>query len=394
MDRPLKDVKVLDLSRVMAGPFCTMVLADLGAEVIKVEPPEGDDSRRFTPIVDGESAYFASVNRNKKSVVVDLKRPSGQEVVRRLARRSDVVIENFRPGVAKRLGVSYEDLSSLNPSLIYCSITGFGQTGIYSQKPGYDLIALAMSGMMDLTGEPEGEPVKFAVPIADIAAGTFAAISILAALIERSRTGRGAYIDVSMLDVMLYLLTHQASAFLLAGEVPRRMGSAHPSIVPYQAFRASDGYVIVAVANEPQWQRLCAALGVPELAEDEKFRTNGDRVRNRTQLLDILGPIFAKRTVAEWVADLERADVPVAPVRSVREALTDPYVDERGMVERVRHPTLGEVALLAFPVVVSGLRPRVRSPPPTLGQHTGEVLRSLGYTEVEIEALRREGAVK
>ncbi|MDW8042099.1 MAG: CaiB/BaiF CoA-transferase family protein [Nitrososphaerota archaeon] len=387
-------MKVLDLSRVMAGPFCTMVLADLGAEVIKVEPPEGDDSRRFTPIVDGESAYFASVNRNKKSVVVDLKRPSGQEVVRRLARRSDVVIENFRPGVAKRLGVSYEDLSPLNPSLIYCSITGFGQTGVYSQKPGYDLIALAMSGMMDLTGEPEGEPVKFAVPIADIAAGTFAAISILAALLERLKSGKGAFIDVSMLDVMLYLLTHQASSFLLAGEVPRRMGSAHPSIVPYQAFRASDGYIIVAVANDPQWQRLCGALGIPELSEDDRFRTNSDRVRNRKQLIELLSSVFAKRTVTEWVKELEQADVPVAPVRSVKDVLTDPYLEERMMVERVPHPKLKEVLQLAFPAIISGSRPNVRSPPPTLGQHTYEVLRSLGYSDAEVEALKLEGAVK
>ncbi|MEM0451226.1 MAG: CoA transferase, partial [Nitrososphaerota archaeon] len=343
---PLEGVRVLDLSRVMAGPFCTMLLGDLGAEVIKIEPPEGDDSRKFAVTVNGESTYFLSVNRNKKSVAVDLKKPEGVEIVKRLAAVSDVVVENFRPGVASRLGVDYASLSKVNPSLIYCSISGFGQTGSYSQKPGYDLIALAMSGMMDLTGEPEGGPVKFAVPIADITAGMFAAISILSALMERSRTGKGRYIDVSMLDVQLYLLTHQASAYLIGGEEPKRMGSAHPSIVPYQAFRASNGYVIVAVANDNQFRKLCEAIGHPEIAEDQRFRTNADRVRNRSELLALLEPIFLRRTVEEWVAVLEAADVPVAPVKTVRQALSDPYVIERGMLQTVQHPRAGRIPLL------------------------------------------------
>jgi len=390
---PLEGVRVLDLSRVMAGPFCTMLLGDLGAEVIKIEPPEGDDSRKFAVTVNGESTYFLSVNRNKKSVAVDLKKPEGVEIVKRLAAVSDVVVENFRPGVASRLGVDYASLSKVNPSLIYCSISGFGQTGSYSQKPGYDLIALAMSGMMDLTGEPEGGPVKFAVPIADITAGMFAAISILSALMERSRTGKGRYIDVSMLDVQLYLLTHQASAYLIGGEEPKRMGSAHPSIVPYQAFRASNGYVIVAVANDNQFRKLCEAIGHPEIAEDQRFRTNADRVRNRSELLALLEPIFLRRTVEEWVAVLEAADVPVAPVKTVRQALSDPYVIERGMLQTVQHPRAGRIPLLAFPALFSGERPPVRSPPPLLGQHTEEVLLGLGYTLEEIRELRAKGVI-
>ena len=390
---PLEGVRVLDLSRAVAGPFCTMLLGDLGADVIKVEPPEGDDSRKFAVMVNGESTFFFSMNRNKKSIVIDLKKPEGVEIVRRLAAVSDIVIENFRPGVASRLGVDYASLSKVNPSLIYCSISGFGQRSSYAQKPAYDPIALAMSGMMDLTGEPEGGPVKFAVPIADMTTGMFAAIAILSALIERSKTGKGTYIDVSLLDVQYYLLTHQASAYLIGGQEPKRMGSATPSAAPYQAFMASDGYVIVAVVNDNQFRKLCKAIGVPELAEDPRFRTNADRVKNRAELLSLLEPLFLEKTVEEWVAILEKADVPVGPVRTVRQALSDPYVEERGLIQKVQHARAGPIPLLAFPVLFDDERPPIRLPPPLLGQDTEEILLKLGYTRDEIQALRSKGVV-
>lgn len=392
--RPLADIRVIDLTHAMSGPYCTLMLADMGADVIKVEPSEGDESRRWMPPdIRGESAYFLSVNRNKRSIVLDLKREEGREILYRLVRISDVLVENFRPGVADRLGVGFERVAEINPRIIYCSISGFGQTGPYRDRPGYDVIALAMSGLMSITGEAGGEPVKFGVPIADITTGMYAAFAIVNALRERDKTSRGAYLDLSLLDVQVALLTHQAGAYFASREEPQRLGSAHASIAPYQAFKAKDGYVIIGAANDKLWQRLCEALGIPGLLEDPRFRTNQDRVRNRSELIEILSGVIARESVDVWVKRLERAGVPAAPVKRVGEALRDEHVLARGMIETVRHPKCGEIKLLSSPIMIDGKRPESRLPPPMLGEHTDEVLSMLGLSGDEIRELREKGVV-
>jgi crotonobetainyl-CoA:carnitine CoA-transferase CaiB-like acyl-CoA transferase len=404
---PLSHIRVLDLSRVLAGPWCGQNLADLGAEVTKVERPNtGDDSRAFGPPWlkdrDGretkESAYFASANRGKKSVTVDLSKPEGQEIVRKLAAQADVLIENYKVGDLARYGLGYDDLSGLNPRLIYASVTGFGQTGPYRERPGYDFMIQGMGGVMSITGErddlPGGGPQRVGIPIADIMTGMYATIAICAAIAHREKSGRGQHLDLALLDTQVGILANQGMNYLATGKVPGRIGNAHPNIVPYQPFRTKDGDVILACGNDNLFNKFCEVAGCQALARDPRFATNAKRVENREEITRLLADIFAKRTTRDWCDALEAAGVPNGPINNLQQVFEEPQVVARGMKIELEHATAGKVPLIASPMKFSATPLEFRNPPPVLGQHTGEVLRNvLGLDDAEIARLRAEGVV-
>jgi crotonobetainyl-CoA:carnitine CoA-transferase CaiB-like acyl-CoA transferase len=393
---PLDGIRVLDLTRVLAGPYCTMFLGDLGAEVVKIEQPGvGDDTRGWgPPFAGGESAYFLCVNRNKKSVTVDLKSKEGVTLLRRLAERADVLIENFRPGTMERLGLDEKELRANNPQLIYASLSGFGADGPMSDAPGYDLIVQAWGGLMSITGQPDGEPTKVGVAIIDLVAGLMLGKSIAAALFVREKLGVGQRIDTSLLEAEVASLINVGSNYLLEEKIPRRWGNAHPSIVPYQSFKTADGYLVVGVASEGIWRRFCQAIGEAELAGDSRFAKNVDRVENRSLLIGLLAEIFLGRSTDEWLKLLNSAEVPCAPVQTIDQVFKAPQVLHREMLVEVEHPTAGRVPMAGIPVKFSLTPASVRLPPPLLGQHTEEVLTSwLGMGSEEINDLKKRGEI-
>ena len=392
---PLAGVRVLDLTRVLAGPFCSMLLGDMGAEVIKIEEPgKGDDTRSWPPFTGGEATYFMAVNRNKRSVTLNLKAPEGQGILRALVRKSDVLLENFRPGTMERLGLGCGALTRLNPRLVYCSISGFGESGPEAARAGYDLIVQAESGVMDLTGFADGPPVKVGNSIADLVAGMSAAHGVTLVLLARTRTRRGQKVEIAMLDVMASLLTYQAGIYFGTGQRPARRGNAHPSIVPYEVFRAADAFLVLGVANSSLWAKCCGALERPGLARDPRYDTEAKRVQHRDTLIPLLNEILGAKTAAEWVTRFEAAGVPAGRIRSVAEVCESEHLKARGMIVTLPHPTATQVTVMGVPIRLQATPGKVASAPPVLGQHTDRVLKSIvGLKAAEIARLRRGGVI-
>jgi crotonobetainyl-CoA:carnitine CoA-transferase CaiB-like acyl-CoA transferase len=395
--QPLSGVKVLDLTRIVSGPFATMLLGDLGAEIIKIEEPvSGDESRTYgPPFVNGESAYFLSINRNKKSCAINLKTPEGIALIRELALKSDVLIENFRPGTLKKFGLSYEELKKQNPGLIYCAITGFGQTGPDSHRPGYDLIIQGESGVMDITGDPDGPPTKVGTSIADLLTGQYASQGVLAALVERSRTGEGRRVEVAMYDCLASLLTFNAGGYFATGNTPKRKGNSHPSIVPYETFETLDGWINIGVANDKFWNSFCKIIDRLDLQNDPKFAMASDRVKNRLELLPKIREIIKGNKKSHWIDLLEKAGIPSGMIKNVGEVCDSEQLISRGMILNMPHLTAGIVKNIDSPLRFDDRNDEVHAAPPILGQHTHEILSNvLKISPDEISLLEKKGAIK
>lgn len=393
--KPLEGVVVLDLTRVLAGPYAAMMMADFGADIIKIEPLDvGDDSRAFGPFVGKESAYFMSLNRNKRSMTLNLKEKEAKELFREMVKKADVVMENYRPGTMEKFGLGYEDLKKINPKLIYVACSGFGHTGPYTDKPAYDIIVQAMGGIMSITGAENGDPTRVGASVGDIIAGLFSAIGAMMALYHRSVHGEGQKVDVGMLDCQVAVLENAIARYLTAGVVPKPLGNRHPSITPFEAFTAQDGYVIVGAGNDRLFEKMCNLLGCPELAKDERFTSNSKRTQNVKDLKVILDNIFVKKTRNEWLAELEAAGVPCGPINTVADVLADPQIKAREMIVDLEHPVAGSMKVPGVPIKMSVTPGAVEKPAPLLGQHTAEILREmLGMSDEEIARLQEKKVI-
>lgn len=395
MKQPLEDIKVLDLSRVYAGPGGSMILGDLGADVIRIESPNGTDSMRdWVPFVEGESTYYMCANRNKRSITLNLKTNTGKELLLKMVRDADVVLENFKTGTLAKMGIGYEELKKANPAIILCSVTGYGQTGPYSHEPGFDPVIQAIGGIMDVTGFPDGEPTRVGVPVVDIMTSQYVAISIISAIRLRDHTGEGQHIDVSLLDVQLSSLANIASSYLNTGSISNRIGNSHSYIVPYQVFQCKDRSLMVCAGNDRLFKKLCDVLGHAEWAENEKYMTNNKRIENRQELTSQIQDVFSEKTADEWFQLLSNGGVPAGPVNNIEQVFEHPQVKARETVEEVSHPTLGSIKLVKSPIRFSGLQIQTKSHPPLLGEHTEEFLeKELGINMAEINRLKEEGII-
>lgn len=393
---PLEGVRVLDISQIMAGPYCTMVLGDLGADVTKIEKINGgDDSRQMGPYVNGESTCFFQINRNKKSIALNLKDEEGRELFYELAKKADIIVENYRPGVTQSLKIDYDTIKDINPGIIYCSISGYGQYGPYSHKGGFDLVAQGMTGIMSMTGEPGGRPLKTGVAVYDIGAGITAVYSILAAYIHKQKTGEGQHVDVSIAEVGLPWFTWEAAAYFANGTIPEATGWRHRVSAPYQALKTKDGYIMLGCANQRTWERFCNdVIEKPEWIDDERFKTNSDRNANVEVLEALIEEVFSAETSSYWVDKCEQAGVPAGPINNFAQAMKDPHYLARDMVQELEHPVIGKMKTIGIPAKLSRTPGKIRSAAPTFGQHTDDVLTSIGVTEERLQALREKGAIK
>jgi len=394
--KPLEGIRVLDLTRALAGPFCTLMLGDYGADVIKIEiPGAGDDTRHWgPPFVGEESAYFLSINRNKRSLTLNFKDPEAIKIFLQLANDADVIVENFTPGVMARFGLDYETVKRVNPKIVYCSISGFGQTGPYQSRPAYDQIMQGISGIMSITGEPDGEPQKVGIAVTDIGAGMWSAFAVMTAIFHREQKGEGQYIDISMMDAQVAWLTYQAATYFANEEPPKRLGAAHPTLVPYQAFMCEDGkYINVAVGSERIWDRFCQGMKMPEMKDNPEYATNGDRVRNRGEIVPTLQKIFLTRPVNDWVQDLQEFNVPCGPINDLADVFSDPQLLHRKMFVEMTHPTLGSIKQTGLPIKFSVTPGALDRHPPLLGEHNGELLKELGYSQNDIQRLTEQEVI-
>lgn len=395
MTLPLENIKVLDLTRVLAGPYATMVLGDMGADIIKVEIPDiGDDARHFGPYQNGESAYFMSLNRNKKSITLNLKTEKGKEILLELVKKSDVLVENFRPGTMEKLGLGYDVIKEVNPKIIYAACSGFGHTGPYSHMPSYDAIVQAMGGIMSITGEKGGKPTRVGTSIGDITAGLFTAIGVLTALVNRNFTGMGQKVDVAMLDSQVAILENAIARYVITKEVPSREGNRHPSIVPFETFDTSDGEIMIAVGNDALWSKFCTILGIEELCHDDRFKSNYLRNEQHSDLKPILANLIKQKTTDEWRHIFDEATIPNGPINTIDKVLEDPQVIAREMIVDIEHPVAGKLQIPGIPIKLSDTPGEIRMPSPILGEHTEEILsKVLGYNEEQIKELKEEKVI-